>query len=397
MARLPPEKDPYCFMPIANHFRHQSYDDVAPRSEYRLVQPEPPPPLGSEPYFDALAAAGQDLAADGVTAIYLIHGTLAGTDVSGLLGELGRVLPEWAEFLRQREKQIIDELVGDLGNYNDEFVDTLERGINARLDRPIAVRRYLWSSENHHLGRADGAVRLLNQLYQSNDDHMLLWGHSHAGNVLALLTNLLGGDVRERRRFFRASRTFFQDPGDGQVDMPAWEETRRILERPGSPLAGRQIDIVTFGTPIRYGWDAAGYRRLVHFVNHHPVPGLPDYQAPFPPSREQVTMASSGDLIQQLFIAGTNFPPNVLAWRSWFADRRLGKLVQSGRYRRNLWKSLKAGVRVPDEGLTLLVDYARGDEPSARLLAGHAVYTMRLWLPFHLRTLADGCGLKERN
>ncbi len=379
-------------MPPANHFRHQSYNEAAPCSEYRLVRPDPPPPIGSASYFDSLATAGQDFASDGVTAIYLIHGTLAGADLSGLLGELGRVLPEWAEFLRQREKQIIDGLVGDLGNYDDEFADTLRQGINARLASPIAVRRFVWSSENHHLGRADGAVRLLHELHHCDDRHVMLWGHSHAGNVLALLTNLLGGDARDRRQFFRASRSFFRDPGNGQVDMPVWEETRRILDGAGNPLAQRQIDIVTFGTPIRYGWDSSGYQRLIHFVNHHPSPHVPDYVVPFPPSREQVTLASAGDFIQQFFIAGTNFPPNILTWRSWFAEQRLGKLLQSGHRRVNLWQRWKAGVRVPDEGLTLLVDYALGDENSARLLAGHAVYTMRLWLPFHVRLLADVYG-----
>ena len=32
---------------------------------------------------------------------------------------------------------------------------------------------------------------------------------------------------------------------------------------------------MTFGTPIRYGWDSGGYARLLHFIHHRPAPGLP--------------------------------------------------------------------------------------------------------------------------
>ena len=59
----------------------------------------------------------------------------------------------------------------------------------------IKVDRFDWSSGNDHLARAEAAVKLFNRLADLPIDlateRLLLWGHSHAGNVFALLTNLL--------------------------------------------------------------------------------------------------------------------------------------------------------------------------------------------------------------
>ena len=100
--------------------------------------------------------------------------------------------------------------------------------------------------------------------------------------------------------------------------------------------------------------------------------------------------ATAGDFVQQFFIAGTNFPVNFFAWRKWRAERKLQKLLQSGHTRRNLLTRLSTGARVPDEGLALLVDYSVGDPEFAKSVAGHAIYTHRNWLPFHLETLING-------
>ena len=377
-------------MPYHNDFRHQPYRRAEPAAEFELLTPATPPELHSDEFQRRLAEAGVALARAGVGTIYLVHGTLAGTDVSGFVGELGRIVPHWAASLRRQGKRLVDNLAGDYGNYDDGFLETLRSGINARLENPIAVHRYLWSSENHHLGRADAAVRLLAELLARDfppGQGVQLWGHSHAGNAFALLTNLLGGDVDSRRSFFKATRWFYRVPGRGTVDFPVWDEMRRLLRQDRNPLEHVRLDFVTFGTPVRYGWETSGYRRLLHFMNHRRTPGLPEYQVPFPPKLDQIHAATAGDFFQQFFIAGTNFPPNLVAWRSWVAEQRLGHLLQSGLRRRDLWERLKAGLRVPAEGRTLLVDYAAGDPESARLLAGHAVYTKQRWLPFHLDTI----------
>ena len=96
--------------------------------------------------------------------------------------------------------------------------------------------------------------------------------------------------------------------------------------------------------------------------------------------------AVDGDYIQQLGIAGTNLPPACIGLGTWLADLRLGRLLQPGLRRRDLLKRLRLGQRVPQEGETLLVEYPDG--PAARQLAGHAIYTRQIWLPYHALEVA---------
>ncbi len=379
-------------MPYRNEFCHQKYQAHPPVAEYELVCPAKPPEVGSEEFRRRLAAAGLSMSRAGVRVIYLLHGTLAGTDVSGLVGELGRIVPKWARQLQRQQKWLVDAIAGDSGNYDDVFVTTLQDGINAQLDSPIEVKRFLWSSQNHHVGRADAAVRLIEELISAQiPDHqrVQLWGHSHAGNVLALATNLIGGDMHTRRAFFQAARPYYRVPCLGWVDVPVWEAVRQVLDRTGSPLGNVKLDLVTFGTPVRYGWETGGYAQLLHVINHRPVPNLPEYLAAFPPTLSPSGSTEYGDAIQPVFIAGTNFPPNVLAWRAFSAERRLKTLFHDSHHQRGLWDRLKLGLRVPDEGQTLLVDYAAGDPDTARQLGGHIVYTKQEWLPFHLEMITS--------
>jgi hypothetical protein len=255
------------------------------------------------------------------------------------------------------------------------------------------VRLFQWSSENHHLGRADGAVRLIDRLHAAQHppgSRVLLWGHSHAGNVFALMTHLLAADLPLQAEFFRAAQSYYRWPLLGRVDIPVWQRVQELLERAAEPLGGIRLDIVTFGTPIRYGWDQGGYARLLHFVHHRPRPGLPEYRVPYPPTLDELLQAAAGDYVQQLGIAGTNFPPHACAWRSWLAERQLARLLQPDVRRRDLLARLAAGARVPEAGTTLLVDYGNDPEEHARRhLMGHTIYTRSRWLPFHTEQIAD--------
>lgn len=333
--------------------------------------------------------AGETLHAAGVRAVYLVHGTFAGTDALGLIRATTWLLPDARQALYRRRKELADALLGEMGNYTPEYAALFEASLasNPSVRSPISVRRFHWSSENHHLGRADAAVRLLDGLNRLAEDgtsgRVLLWGHSHAGNVFAVLTNLLACDAETLEQFFTAARTFYRMPLFGMIDAPHWERAHDLLRQRRRPIDNLQLDMVTFGTPIRYGWDTAGCAKLLHFVNHRPAPDLPDYLAPFPPTPADIVHARHGDYLQQLAIAGTNMAPGFLEPRSWLADARLGRLVQSGIRRHDLWRNLAHGMRVPEEGTTLLVDYGDSDGGLARHLAGHGVYTRREWLLFH--------------
>ena len=108
--------------------------------------------------------------------------------------------------------------------------------------------------------------------------------------------------------------------------------------------------------------------------------------------------ATAGDYIQQLGIAGTNFTPPFWAWRAWISDIRLGRLLQAGLRKRDTLARLKLGIRVHQDGETLLVDYGPAKGNITQHLAGHAVYTRLDWLLFHAEEVtrrfyqgADSC------
>jgi hypothetical protein len=338
-----------------------------------------------------MQSAGGSLCASGVAAVYLVHGTFLGDDALGILGELARVLPTAGKAVRRIVKHAVDALTGDAGNYTGAFARLMEESLNPPGCDALPVRRFHWSSENHHIGRADGAVRLIAELASLGlgpGGRVLLWGHSHGGNVLAIVTNLLGGDRRRRERFFQAAEIYYRWPLLGCVDIPIWQRVRELLLDGQQPLGGAALDIVTFGTPIRYGWDPEGYSRLLHFIHHRPAEGLPAYRAPFPPRLENIFRAADGDYVQQFGIAGTNVAPSILSPRARIADRRLGRILQPELSAGDALDRFRAGAIVPDEGVTLLVDYGRPDGGFREHLAGHAVYTRRKWMLFHLEETA---------
>ena len=348
-----------------------------------------------------MAAAGAAFAEARVEAVYCVHGTFVGNDALGLVTELARFAPSLSRKLARLGKRTVDRLVGEAGNYTPGFAAALQAGLRAGAGRTIPVRLFNWSSQNHHLGRADGAVRLIDELARLADDlpdekfsdaqppRIVLWGHSHGGNVLALVTNLLGADRGARDEFFQAARSFYRPWLRQKTDMPVWPRVRQWLDDPQHPLRRIALDVVTFGTPVRYGWDTDGYARLLHVIHHRPPENRAEYLAPYPPSLRRIWHAADGDYVQQIGIAGTNFLPNPLAVRTLVADWRLGKLLQRNLKREWILKRLRHGVRVPDEGTTLLVDYRGITGGVRRHLAGHALYTRRKWLPFHCQAMVE--------
>lgn len=374
-------------MPRANGFRHQSYTRVGRAAPEYAVRAEAGPPVGAPLFRQRMRRVGMALRQSGVAAVYLLDSGCAGRELCAVLSQVVRAFPDTAEVVG-RLRQTAATLDHDGGDYSNAFVQCLASAINPAGQRPIPVRRFCWSGENHHLGRADGAVRLIDELASLSTEpgaHVLLWGHGHAGNVFALMTNLLAGDRRGVDGFFRAAEVYYRWPIVGCVDVPVWNRVRRRLDREGSPLGGLRLDLVTFGTPVRYGWESAGYARLLHFIHHASGPGGPRRCAAFPtrPHGEAV----EGDCLQQLGIAGTDAMPDWHAWRCRWAHRRLEELLESGLKRSDLPERLRAGRIVPDEGITLLVDYGAAPE-AARRHAGHTVYTRPEWLVFHAEEVA---------
>lgn len=388
-------------MPASNSFNHQTY---------------PTTPTVPPVFLKLTAIPGQSEqcpelhASLGIRRVYVVHGTFLGNDPLGLsevLREIGRSVPfassaanTIASVIEERTRAIAGSLPTELGNYSADFRDLFQS-----LTGPDPVVELVtWSSQNHHVARADLAVRLAVELLKrnfDNDERILLWGHSHAGNAFALLTNLLANQKDAVTKFFDAAR--------GQMDAH-WKELRSLLAAAPTPHPiAKNILIAAFGTPVRYGWDLSGCRGLVHVLHHREYsPDTPTLTQPlYPPHKLlDVLNARFGDWVQAFAIAGTDVSTPVATGTNEALDQLLTeglvspeltaelKFIGSNRIQKlcGWWKT---GTRCHQDGINVLVEY----EPSGRLTAlgkpiehsllGHGVATSLHWLPAHLRLVTD--------
>ena len=375
----------------ASRFRHQNYTAAAPAAPCVRLRPTPGPALGSGESRFRLRRAGETLQAADVGAIYLVSDAFAAHDALAVLAELARHYPEGRSAIDQLSRQLLDPTASDAGHFSPRYADALETLLSAGGET-IPVRLLDWSCENHHLGRADAAVRLIDEIASLElpaQKRVLLWGHGHAGSAFAIASTLLSGGAKAGREFFDAAAIYYRLPMTGVIDIPVWQRVRRTLLEDRRRLAERPIDFVTFGAPVRYAWNLRRGDRLLHFVNHRPLNGLPSHLTIFPPPQADLLQAAGGDYLQQIAVAGSDTPPSRLAWRAWLADRKLGELFERNLPVGGLVERLKLGMRAAETGATLLVDYGPPSGDPAGRLAGHAVYMRSEWLLFHVDEIVE--------
>ncbi len=405
-------------MPRQNCFRHQPY---AARNSPTI----PTTVTAVRPDQIASVDAGETLKQLKVRHIFLVHGTFVGDDPFGLaqkLDELTQSVPlllqsafkmfameSWGRVLRSVNQQLSGRLMGETGSFRDDYLIDLREFLETSA--PI-VERFDWSSGNDHISRAEAAVDLFNRLValpiDTTEDRILLWGHSHAGNVFALLSNLLANDRDSVEQFFRATSV-------GTETNSNWVAAReRLAAAPSPHPLAKALCLVTMGTPVKYGWDCDGYSRLLHIVHHRPAPNLAEFVAKpaLPQSVEEIVGAKFGDWVQSFGIAGSDLAPMDRRRRE--VNRALGQILETGldipqftndnslldrlpeAIRSRIGDRMKelsafrarlnCGSRIPADGdAAWLFDY--GAEETQKL--GHGTYTKRSWLPFHATRIAD--------
>lgn len=340
---------------------------------------------------------GQRMHDHGVRDIVFVHGTFAGYDPLGIFldgydgalfrrmfGEIaGLFLPGGLQELQARIKQGIDKRVGDVGNFLPSYVQTCAAELGHDVCRTQVP--FTWSGANLHGARLDAAVRLAGALAQSINAHaiqpnerMLLVGHSHAGQLFALLTHFLH-DTEPATALLQEVPANLREgfTADLQVLRTAW------------------LDCVTYGTPVRYRWAPYPKFRLLPVINHRSDSRL-DLRA--------IYDVADGDYVQQWGIEGTNLPSlgtleqrlSVLLNDAGFdvstvlanAIQGLGGLPQSRREHRYL----DGGVVSPN----LLIDYedqrpAGNRDPlyCGSVLLGHGAYTTAARMTFSTQLIAD--------
>ena len=170
---------------------------------------------------------------------------------------------------------------------------------------------------------------------------------------------------------------------------------------------------MTFGTPVRSGWDTDGFSSLVHVIHHRPIKdhenpaeiipavtfgcegnSLGDNFTAATTGVAEVLSAKHGDWVQAFAIAGTDIAPPLKRK----ANARLGEFLERGLQQPTPHK-LKDKLRVTcarwgtrtrlhADGRNLLVDYESSQltrfGPARQAVLGHAIYTLKEWLPSQL-------------
>jgi hypothetical protein len=259
-------------------------------------------------------------------------------------------------------RALLDEASGDVANFSANMVEACGNALASSA--PLIYRRWLWSCEHHHLGRAKAAIDLARRLAKLADElnagpgaRFLILAHGHAGQVCALLSNLLSHDNSNRTRVLQ------------------------ILGEPASdlmgPLRSVALDIVTLGTPVRYGWETSTIGKLLHLVNHRMMRTdskrwLAKMELP------QITMempiAWGGDYLQQLAIAGCDAVPATEAEQA--QNKALWEVLEPYEGFERWLECVRKCVRCPADGRCVLIDYKdAGSGMATDHYYGHAAYT----------------------
>jgi len=403
-------------MPVENSFQHDEMSRKNPGERITVRKFTSTALAESPPGQDAMAALGKRLSHIGVRVIVLLHGSIMGTDVFGVqrldnLGGLKRGysrgvagLDALLALMRESSngiaslpgglkpplvnddatKRLLDEQIGDAGNFTNTYVELLGQSLNRGLDRPMHCVRELWSCEHHHLGRAIAAVSMLGRLRDWSEAHelgpgdrILVQAHGQAGLVLALVSNLLcATSTSSRTRLLDLLSVSASQINRADITSTIQRVTPLLSN--GTLLNGATLDVVTFGMAVRYGWDPSGLGRLLHIVNHRNLrtdgkTWLSKMELP------QITMempiAWGGDYVQELAVAGSDAVPTTDAAKA--ADKALWEIVEPFDGFERWLECARRAVRIPSEGLGILVDYkdSTGSTNVRDHYFGHAVYT----------------------
>ncbi len=411
-------------MPVENNFQHDELSRKNPGERSRVADLTDIVPPDSPEWGEGMVQYGASLSRAGVASVVFLHGSLHGTDLFGMqrLDEVGGLKRGYSRgvsgvdalLAAMREesngipllpsrlkpplsnddatKHLLDEQVGDAGNFTEAYVQSFKQAINKNLHQPISCHRLLWSCEHHHLGRALAAVQLLNELHQfctqqslGKGHRILVQAHGQAGLVLALVSNLLcPSPITGRPKLLTILSGYAEQANQSELVATVKQVESSLTT--ASILSGVGLDIVTFGTPIRYGWDPSGIGNLLHVVNHRSLrtdgkSWLAKMELP------QITMempiAWGGDYVQELAVAGTDAVPRTESAKA--ANKRVWEMVEPYDGFERWLECARRAVRFPSEGRCLLIDYkdSTGSTNPRDHYYGHAVYTRRHALLFN--------------
>lgn len=364
----------YTSDPPAAPYTHTEFKEIVPfNKRYPGLEAQSPE------WRDKMKGMGQQLNLFKVGLIYFLHGTFVGDDPFGAIDGIRNICPELSPKLKKVNfyiKKGIDKLIADNGNYLEKYVELFGKAIG----NGIPCKRFIWSSENHHLGRLKETVKLVETLAKdieekelSRNGRIVLIGHSHAGQLFALLTNFLTQPqgVDELLKAIVVCG----------VNSAKFNEALKVIREV-------QLDIVTFGTPPRYGWGKGNYR-LLNIINHRG-------QGYLGGCIKGLLRTKDGDYIQQWGISGTDIPALV----DNRINKRLDRYLGAGFDIRAWLRNMQARMRVPHYGETILVDYKDSSlffPNCTKNLFGHGIYTKFEKMLFNTQLIVNRFYVKNSN
>ncbi len=340
--------------------------------------------FGGPEWLQQMAALGKQLHQHQVRRVLFIHGTFAGDDPLGFFHILKsfNVSDELVKRWKQRSKNRLDQTVNDLGNFPDDYVAAFAEAIS---ETSIHCDKFVWSGENNHFGRLRELGPLVKHIASAakhersgTAPRLLLIGHSHAGQLFALLTLLL-----ER-----------QQPGEALLSVL---RKYQVFDYAGfesdlDAINMVALDFVTLGTPVRYAWADEGNYRLVSLVNHRS-----------PVRFNGLLYTRDGDYVQHWATEGTDFLSAVAV------NDELDEILDQGRAW-NIGNKLKQSQRREPKtyqhqlaGMTLHIDYQDQSTAGVQLggwrffgkpncvesLFGHGAYTLKENMLFTTQLIVD--------
>jgi hypothetical protein len=417
-------------MPQSNNFQHAQYSRSNPGERVSYPTFEPGALIDSPAWKQAMAKVGGQLSRSHVKGVLFINGhpfsDLFGAarldevgglkrgysrGISGLESLLALLRPATNGIGRsedpihpplsndQSTHKALDNLAQEVGNFTTEYVKKFEKGLSGEEGSSIPCSRYVWSSIHHHVGRMEAAIALVEFLQQwgsertvSKEDRVLLIAHGHAGQVLALLSNLItSGESEARPRMLEILAKYWKAcPVEGR-SIEQLEALYQVLTEQRF-LGGASVDMVTLGTPVRYGWDTDGFGQLLHVVNHRTIRHDGKRwlsKMELPQTAWEMPYQTGGDYVQQLAVAGTDALPDSPEMEQANVDFREILEPYDGFER---WlECTRRTTRCPNDGQGVLVEYGvqANEEDPRQHLYGHGCYTQSRGMAFLAKEIAN--------
>ncbi len=416
-------------MPHNNNFQHSQYSRSNPGDRVSYLTFDSGNPVDSAAWKESMARAGQQLSQANVKGIVFVSGhpysDLFGSarlddvgglkrgysrGISGLESLLALLRPETNGigkegdpvqpplFNNEATYKALDSLAREAGNFTSAYVKKFQEGLHPEGKEAIPCQRYVWSSAHHHVGRMEAAISFIEflqvwnaGLLLSKNDRVLLIAHGHAGQVLALVSNLItSGESEGRPRMFEILAKYWETSPTENRSVEQLESLYQLLAEQRF-VGGASVDMVTLGTPVRYGWDSDGVGHLLHIINHRAIRHDGKRwlsKMELPQTAWEMPYLTGGDYVQQLAVAGTDALPGSPEMEKANVDFREILEPYDGFER---WlECTRRTTRCPNDGACVLVEYGvQPDEEEPRQhLYGHGCYTKSGAMAFLAKEIA---------